>query len=155
ISGHDWRSPMVNGATLLGLRDVRQTDALQVDRYTAFMKSMDPSNVTSFPTFRVTAHYYSPMLDLIGVRYILRERSSAKDYWKWRHRVAPAPKDPLGQLENDYDQPLVFSDESVAIYENHRAQPRAFLVGDAILAPLRGIAHGELVGLGRAGTDGR
>jgi len=95
------------------------------------------------------------MLDLLGVRYVLRERSSAKDYWKWRHRVAPAPKDPPGQLENDFDQPLVFSDESVAVYENHRAMPRAFLLSDAILVHDRGVAHGQVVGLGRAGTDGQ
>jgi hypothetical protein len=153
IAGTDWRDPMINGAIFLGLRDLRQTDALQIDRYTTFMKTLDASNVTSFPTMRVTNHYYSPLVDLVGVRYILRERSNAKSYWKWRRGVGLRLKDPTGELENDYEQPLVYSDDSLMIFQNHRAMPRAFLVGDVIIARDRHYALGELIALGRPGTE--
>jgi hypothetical protein len=132
LTGTDWRAPTINGGSVMALPDLRQTDALQVARYTDFMKVLDSYNRSNFPTLRVTKRWGSPLVDLAGVKLIVRERLGPVEHWRWRHKIGSPPPDLPMELDGNPARPRVFMNDSVALYRNDGAKPRAFLVGRTI-----------------------
>ena len=132
LTGTDWRAPIINGAGVLAFSDLRQTDALQIARYSDFMKLLDTTNRTNFPTLRVTKRYTSPLVDLAGVKLIARERLGPVEHWNWRRHQGGGPVDMPMELDGNPARPRVFMNDSVALYRNDGARPRAFLVGQTM-----------------------
>ena len=123
-----------NSAMVYGLDDVQGANALLPHRYGEFMGLIDPEMFVGFKKIIAIPHMASldsPLLDLLGVRYVLSTRYI-----------------PTG-IEIDDETGLkglnlIYNGE-IKIYENEDAMPRAFVVdrvrpaapGDSTLAVLR------------------
>jgi len=114
------------------LPDLRLTEALFVRRYDRFMKVLDPSLRDIFPTYKHVGVSRSPLLDIAAVRLVLQSRYPSTLLENLYGPDLPAP--PADRLEDDPDLPLLFSTGSLAVYENRRALPRAFVATAATAA---------------------
>lgn len=113
-----------NRATLLGLDDVQGYNPVQLQRYVEYINALNGQaqnyhELTIFP-----AGLASPLLDLLNVRYVVIPASGVQE-----------PVDLSALASNN---PLVYEDAQVQIFENTEALPRAWIVHDA-----RQVARGE------------
>lgn len=134
-----------NMAWRFGLQDIRGYDSIITRQYVAYMQQIAPQSQLLYnriaPIYPDTAEALnSPYLDLLSVRYILSE----------------APLD----SERFPDYRLAYQDESVYIYENIRALPRAFILSEPsdnpptlaqiVPARLERVTHNEVLVRARA-----
>ena len=126
--------PDISGA--FGIQDVRELDALLLNRYRSFIGTF----VGGFPD-RFTGDLSTPsqveanpMFDLLGVRYVLAG-STQLDTGSGQYRL-------LGTAGG------------VSVYENGHRAPRAFVVGDVHTVAGEAAAFSYLRGLGHPLPDG-
>jgi hypothetical protein len=127
---------------LYGIADVRGTSALPVRRYEDYVLAAAPTAPEL--VLQTIPQLQSPLLDLAAVRYIVTDGAHGT---------------PASLLRGDPQLPLVYRDQSAAIYHNRAALPRARIVHevravadqeaarDAIKAAARAAAHAADVGL--------
>ncbi|MCS6872767.1 MAG: oligosaccharide flippase family protein [Anaerolineae bacterium] len=106
-----------NMAWRFGLQDIRGYDSIITRQYVQYMRQIAPQNQLLYnriaPIYPDTADALgSPYLDLLSVRYVLSEA-------------------PLDTARFPHYR-LAYQDESVRIYENTRALPRAFVISAAL-----------------------
>jgi hypothetical protein len=103
--------------SLFDLADLRGASAMPVERYVRYLEAITPA--AGWYVWQVPGNVVRhPLLDLAGVRYIVRPRS--------------ADGEPEPFLAGDGALRLVYSDARVAIYENSAALPRARIVHGAL-----------------------
>lgn len=99
---------------LHGLQDVRGYDSIIPRQYVEYMQAIEPQGQLLYnriSPFYDPASLEDPLTDLLGVRYVVTELTLDLPGWE-----------------------PVYRDE-VTIYRNADALPRAFVVGEAVLAP--------------------
>ena len=114
-----------------GLQDIRGYDTLIMKRFTEYWSLMEPPQGLPYSKLMRLgdpASLDSPLLDLLGVRYLLTDGPLPSSRWR-----------------------LVYDDE-VRIYRNDGAMPRAFVVFEAVSAPG---GDGALAALRASGFDPR
>jgi hypothetical protein len=116
--------------SLFDLADLRGASAMPVERYVRYLEAITPA--AGWYVWQVPGNVVRhPLLDLAGVRYIVRPRS--------------ADGEPEPFLAGDGALRLVYSDARVAIYENSAALPRARIVHGALPVRDREEAFARLV----------
>jgi hypothetical protein len=129
-----------NAGTLFGISDLRVYEPVAHRRFLPFFERLDPvleSDIRS----RFYLFVWQPNVDLLslaGVRWVLASR--------WDERVAPAATLGAAGLVERY------TDAGVAIWENPRARPRAYLADAVVAVPDEASA---LAALGPAGASSR
>ena len=123
-------------ATALGLYDVRDLDALYVDRYFNYVRRfLSPRVLDRFVGGPVVSaeglplYANNPMFDLLGVKHVLSDAAGATD-----------GKDPLSGPQ--YRQ--LGTRDAITVHENLHAMPRAFLVRDLTIVRNKGAAMSYL-----------
>jgi hypothetical protein len=122
-----------NRAVVDGLDDIQGYNPIHLARYDAFMRALNGEAQNYHQTDVFEAGLGSPLLDLLGVRYIVTPAVPAAD------QVQP-------RLTRDL--PTVYADADVTILENKQALPRAWIVHSAAQmdaqAALRQLAAGAI-----------
>jgi hypothetical protein len=133
-----WADPSItalqvdNRALLTGLSDIEGYNPVHVARYDAFVEVVNGHSQNYHHTDIFDSGIDSPLLDALNVRYVLMPAVPASD------EVAPRFSRPLTP---------VYADQTVQIFENPKALPRAWLVHAAEL-----VAPGEAA-VALNGTD--
>ncbi len=118
-----WIDPTVvalgvnNRAMIAGLNDVQGYNPIHVARLEAFMRALNGRPMEYHQNDVLDMGLESPLLDLLGVRYIVMP-------------VAPAADMVEPRLSRDL--PIVYADADVKVLENGHALPRAWIVHDAV-----------------------
>jgi hypothetical protein len=118
-----WTDPSIgalevnNRALLTGLEDIEGYNPVHVARYGDFVDALNgqPQNYHHADVFETG--FDSPLLDLLGVRYVVLPSTPASDELLPRYSRLLVP---------------VYRDDSVQILENPSAMPRAWLVHAAV-----------------------
>ncbi len=100
----------MNMAWSFGLRDVRGYDSIIPRQYATYMRAIEPQGdllYNRIGPIRDPRSLDSPLLDLLGVRYVLAEAITPIAHPSFR---------------------LVYDDGATLIYENTRVMPRAFVM---------------------------
>lgn len=122
-----------NRATYAGLEDISGYNPMQPARYRDLINALNGGVTQNYhQTNLLPAGFFSPLLDLLGVRYLVvpaNERGTER-FWQ--------------ELVKAY--PTVYQDHAVRVLENPRAFPRAWIVHDA-----REAAPGEALNLMSSG----
>ncbi|MGI9147459.1 MAG: YfhO family protein [Chloroflexota bacterium] len=105
-----------NRALLSGLGDVQGYNPIHLARYDVFMRALNGQAQDYHQTDVFEAGLRSPLLDLLGVRYIVVP-------------VVPAADQVEPRLARDL--PAVYANADVKVLENDRALPRAWIVHSA------------------------
>ena len=103
------------------LQDIRGYDSIIPKQYMDYMRAIEPQNQTIYNRVSPIMNRQSlesPLLDVLGVRYILSE----------------VPIEPAVQGIQQ-----VFEAEGVRVYENTRAMPRAYAITDLTLLETPGV----------------
>ncbi|MBV9326340.1 MAG: hypothetical protein JO352_21455 [Chloroflexi bacterium] len=131
-----WADPAITGllvdnrAMLTSLDDIEGYNPVHIARYGELIEALNAQVQNYHQTDIYPAGLNSPLLDLLNVRYILMPAHLASD------EVAPAITRPLER---------VYADDTVQVFENPSAFPRAWIVHAARqVAP--GAAIAALVG---------
>lgn len=123
-----------NRATYIGLDDISGYNPMQPARYRDLIDALNSGVTQNYhQTNLLPTGFFSPLLDLLGVRYIVvpvNERETAI-YWR--------------ELVKAY--PTVYRNQTVRVLENPYAFPRAWIVHDARVDP-----PGESLRLMTSGT---
>jgi hypothetical protein len=114
-----WADPHIvalgvnNRALVAGLGDVQGYNPIHLARYDAYMRAMNGQPQEYHQTDVLEAGLSSPLLDLLGVRYVVVPATPAAD--EAEPRLAR-------------DLPVVYADAEVKVLENARALPAAWVV---------------------------
>jgi hypothetical protein len=111
---------MNNRAILLGLQNVQGYSAIHIARYDEYMEALNGGQEQNYHYADVLERGLdSPLLDLLGVRYM----------------IVPADTPPENQLGLQrvmrVQHPTVYEDEQSKVLENREALPRAWIVHSA------------------------
>jgi hypothetical protein len=106
-----------NRAVLAGLNDIQGYNPIHLARLEPFMRALNGSTQEYHQNDVLETGLESPLLDLLGVRYIVMP-------------VVPAADQVEPRLSRDL--PIVYSDADVKVLENERALPRAWIVHRAV-----------------------
>jgi hypothetical protein len=118
----EWSDPHViglevdNRALVSGLYDIQGYNPLHIARYDAYMTALNRQTQNYHQTDVFEAGLSSPLLDVLGVRYILTPTTPKAD------ERAPQFERPLA---------TVYADSEVTVFDNPTALPRAWLVHSA------------------------
>lgn len=106
-----------NRAMIAGLNDVQGYNPIHLARLEPFMRALNghPEEYHQNDVFDTGLE--SPLLDLLGVRYVVMP-------------VTPAPDEVEPRLSRD--MPIVYADADVKVLENEHALARAWIVHDAV-----------------------
>ncbi len=121
-----WSNPKtvaleVNSRGLVtGLHDVQGYNPIHLARYDHYMRALNGRDQEYHHLDVFEAGLDSPLLDLLGTRYVIVPRTPAAD------QIVPRLKRPM---------PSVYEDGDVQILENRAALPRAWIVHAAYQAP--------------------
>jgi hypothetical protein len=102
-----------NRALLTGVDDIQGYNPIHLARYDVFMRALNGETQNYHQTDVFEAGLSSPLLDLLGVRYIVMPAVPAAD------QVEP-------RLTREL--PTVYADGDVKVLENEQALPRAWIV---------------------------
>lgn len=117
------RTLIPNNAMIWGLQDVRAYDNVRLSTIWTLLRTVD-GHIEYGADDVDLAHVNSPLLDLLGVRYVLADPGSPRpDPTRFRQVFAQTVPSEEGSL------PWV----NLFVYENLRAMPRAFVVSRARL----------------------
>ncbi len=108
-----------NRALLLGLHDVQGYDASHLQRYDAYVATLNGQTQNYHDATIFATGLSSPLLDLLNVRYL----------------VVPQHIDALDAPALAQFQTTVYQDGQVRILENPSAFPRAWIVHEAVQVP--------------------
>jgi hypothetical protein len=97
--------------------DIQGYNPIHLARYDAFMRTLNGDVQNYHQTDVFEAGLSSPLLDLLGVRYIVMPS-------------APAADQAVPRLTRD--MPTVYTDADVKVFENEHALPRAWIVHSAV-----------------------
>jgi len=114
-----------------GLHDVQGWDVLFPARYQRFMNLIEPGVARwhhLVGPFLAPGSLRSPLLDLLGARYVLTHRDRGRQPAPGYRRAYPLGPD--GSLLRDR-----VAREGLVIYENTRALPRAFVPDEVVWVP--------------------
>lgn len=119
-----------NAGMVYGIQDIQGWDVLFPARYQKFMNLVEKDVARAHHLvgpFRRAESLNSPLLDLLGVRYVLTDR-------EWGPAPAPGfkPAYPLGK-DNAWDRERI-AREGLVAYENTQCLPRAFVAGNVQIA---------------------
>jgi Bacterial membrane protein YfhO len=107
-----------NRAVVAGVDDIQGYNPIHLARYDAFMRALNGQQVQNYHQTDVfEAGLGSPLLDLLGVRYIVMPAVPASDELEPRLT---------------HDLPTVYADADVKILENDQAFSRAWVVHSAV-----------------------
>ena len=118
-----WTDPKIvalgvnNRAMMAGLSDVQGYNPIHIARLDTFMRALNGQPQEYHQNDVFDTGLESPLLDLLGVRYIVMP-------------VTPALDEVEPNLSRQY--PIVYADADVKVLENDRALPRTWLVHDAV-----------------------
>jgi hypothetical protein len=107
-----------NRGTVFGIQDVQGYNPIQLQRYVEFMDAINGRSQEYHGVYVLPAGISSPLLNLIGARYILIPND------------APPDRADLAWLREQH--PVVYMDDRVTILENQYAFPQAWIVHDAV-----------------------
>jgi len=105
-----------NRALVSGLHDVQGYNPIHLGRYDRYMRALNGREQEYHQLDVVDVGLDSPLLDLLGARYVILPRTPATD------QTLPQLKRPM---------PSVYADDDVQILENRAALPRAWVVHSA------------------------
>lgn len=105
-----------NRALVAGLDDIQGYNPIHLARYDAFMRALNGQAQNYHQTDVFEAGLGSPLLDLLGVRYIVMPAIPAADQ---------------SEPHLTRDLPTVYADADVNVLENEQALPRAWIVHSA------------------------
>ncbi len=105
-----------NRGLLTGVDDIQGYNPIHLARYDAFMRALNGQTQNYHQTDVFEAGLGSPLLDLLGVRYIVMP-------------AVPAADQAEPRLTRDL--PTVYTDADVKVLENEQALPRAWIVHSA------------------------
>jgi hypothetical protein len=105
-----------NRALLTGVDDIQGYNPIHLARYDVFMRALNGQRQNYHQTDVFEAGLGSPLLDLLGVRYIVMP-------------AVPAADQAEPRLTRDL--PTVYADADVKVLENEQALPRAWIVHSA------------------------
>ncbi len=119
-----------NAGMVHGIQDIQGWDVLFPSRYQKFMNLVEKDVAQAHHLvgpLRRAESLHSPLLDLLGVRYVLTDRD-------WGPEPAPGfrPAYPLGK-DNAFDRERI-AREGLVAYENTQCLPRAFGVKNVQVA---------------------
>jgi hypothetical protein len=107
-----------NRAVVAGVEDIQGYNPIHLARYDAFMRTLNGRQVQNYHQTDVfEAGLDSPLLDLLGVRYIVMPAVLAADQ---------------AEPRLTRDMPTVYTDADVRILENDQALPRAWIVHSVV-----------------------
>jgi hypothetical protein len=109
-----------NRGTVFGIQDVQGYNPIQLQRYVEFMDAINGRSQEYHGVYVLPSGISSPLLNLIGARYILVPND------------APPDRADLAWLREQH--PVVYMDDQVTILENQYAFPQAWIVHDAVQA---------------------
>jgi hypothetical protein len=134
-----WTDPKIaalnvnNRAVIAGLNDIQGYNPIHLARLEPFMRALNGQTQEYHQNDVLEAGLDSPLLDLLGVRYIVMP-------------VVPATDQVEPRLSRDL--PIIYTDADVKMLENADALPRAWIVHQAVQmdtdAALAQIAGGTL-----------
>jgi hypothetical protein len=134
-----WTDPKIaalnvnNRAVIAGLNDIQGYNPIHLARLEPFMRALNGQTQEYHQNDVLEAGLDSPLLDLLGVRYIVMP-------------VVPAADQVEPRLSRDL--PIIYTDADVKVLENADALPRAWIVHQAVQmdtdAALAQIAGGTL-----------
>ena len=111
---------MNNRAISLGLQSVQGYSAIHIARYDEYMRALNNGYEQNYHYADVLERGLdSPLLDLLGVRYMIVPA------------VAPPENQPGLQRVVRVQYPTVYEDEQSKVLENREALPRAWIVHSA------------------------
>jgi hypothetical protein len=119
----DWANPKTvalgvnNRAVLTGVDDIQGYNPIHLARYDAFMRTLNGEVQNYHQTDVFEAGLSSPLLDLLGVRYVVVPS-------------VPAADQTVPRLARD--MPTVYADADVKVLENEHALPRVWIVHSAV-----------------------
>ena len=106
-----------------GMPSVEGYDPLYINRYGEFVGSLNDGRLRessrSVVIFPKDIKYTEKAINLLGIKYIIHKLSDDNKPWTF----------PYWKYPNDYFD-LIYKDESYKIFENEKAYPRVFLVGE-------------------------
>src|SRR5437870_921631 len=105
-----------NRAVLTGVDDIQGYNPIHLARYDVFMRALNGETQNYHQTDVLEAGLGSPLLDLLGGRYIVMPAVRAADQ---------------AEPRLTRDLPTVYADADVKVLENERALPRAWIVHSA------------------------
>jgi hypothetical protein len=106
-----------NRATIAGLNDIQGYNPIHLARLEPFMRALNGHPQEYHQNDVLETGLESPLLDLLGVRYLVMP-------------VTPAPDQVEPRLSRDL--PVVYADTDVKVLENEHALPRAWIVHQAV-----------------------
>jgi hypothetical protein len=134
-----WTDPKIaalnvnNRALIDGLNDIQGYNPIHLARLEPFMRALNGQTQEYHQNDVLETGLDSPLLDLLGVRYLVMP-------------VVPAADQVEPRLARDL--PVIYTDADVKVLENARALPRAWIVHQAVQmdtdAALAQIADGKL-----------
>ncbi len=106
-----------------GMPSIEGYDPLYINRYGELVGSLNDGKIRessrSVVIFPKDAKYTEKAINLLGIKYIIHKLSDDNTPWTF----------PYWKYPNDYFD-LIYKDERYKIFENKKAYPRAFLVGE-------------------------
>jgi hypothetical protein len=111
---------MNNRAMLLGLQNVQGYSAIHIARYDEYMRALNGGHEQNYHYADVLERGLdSPLLDLLGVRYVVVPADTPPENQPGLQRVVRV------------QHPTVYEDEQSKVLENREALPRAWIVHSA------------------------
>ncbi|MDQ6672796.1 MAG: YfhO family protein, partial [Chloroflexota bacterium] len=118
-----WADPKIvalgvnNRAVLTGVEDIQGYNPIHLARFDVFMRALNGEAQNYHQTDVFEAGLGSPLLDLLGVRYIVMPAAVAADQ---------------AEPRLTRNLPTVYADADVKVLENEQALPRAWVVHSAV-----------------------
>jgi hypothetical protein len=118
-----WTDPKIaalnvnNRAVIAGLNDIQGYNPIHLARLEPFMRALNGRTQEYHQNDVLESGLNSPLLDLLGVRYIVMP-------------VVPAADQVEPRISRDL--PIIYSDADVRVLENEQALPRAWIVHHAV-----------------------